>query len=1715
MSQHENTESVNINQEIDQQGPDLEDATSSQFIVKRTEESDISYFMDPILKNQESSKPTLEYNSFFNIEDIYVGYENSEFSITIIDQKENNSIVGIFVFNITPFAPIKRDNVDPSLVQSPGLWEDWFRNNFDEGKVDGKNTLWLIYFCLDQKYAKDEDTLQKIFLKIHLSLYTTLPRYSNAMFLVSKEQYGEVEGYAPQQEEGVETTISPQGVIKIMLTYMYEQVRELTGEEKKDQSTNNFVIFINRRITVFPIIEIRTGVEYDHDDLENIFKEQTPADKVGEFEDFFIAKMIASQDENNKVIVGQVNDKAIGMLAISTDINVNLLIKNFSLELYDNLLKQEYMEAVNLIRQKIAAKKEQQASEEMKNLKEAYHQEIMKCERISQRLFLQKYINEKADYIDKIDEIEKTATSKEEELTTKTAIDIINAVLEQYKIKYPELEQFEGKIPITDGECLLSNEFDFFIETLEFFGLPKGYMQGNGHWDDWLEKEAKKRAQKEQFRKKLGQTSKAPRHRQNKKENDEPIKPSYFDFSPLGKAMRLLKDANITVRTFLRKVVRENKNLIASFFVDEDGEPSEKRCFDIMSLHKKLTQAKIEIPPAFADKIGPILLCFGGIPYTKRVVKKMPEAESLGANIEKKEPKKKKVKKKEVHEEEVKKEVKPIDVTVYEVSISDFFKAIETTFEYDKLMYEMKEINDPDFAKEYEAYKKEEENKYMKSLQIEKSDYQKIREETIKKNTQESEQYLEKYKQYLENYTDENEVPPTPNEVLNAFCVKLFFIEQAFESRSGDFLLQAFDLFPDKDYLVITQPHSFIENSLLENFIKVDKKVDSLFGEVLYVLHRESLMISLLSVNYADEKDLENSVYLFDQLGDESNYMYQMALHSIRNKDTSKFMCVVCKIKDSIIGICLLSKEVNIDYYDSHFSIRDYINLDKISKYFHSRIVFFASHKNFTQYTKIFMKEILRLVNKICLYYEISPDVETCPKFFKDFILARNRKFPHFIMKKWEYERELYEDEKIKTRLDGEERDELDEKESDFCLVYLSKKMMVESRIANNNRIVVVGASDTGISFIESLLSIRYLEFSFIYLVAPGGLLYHHIEEEINNLKVSMNNYQIKDLKKLLLEHRIKIINSKVIDIKPKQKYIQFEDFSILNYDYLVLTLGLQDHLWKDIKLVCDKNLDEKFTEFRDSQDKIDNPNPKEIAANLAALANIQTSLKSSIGDMIFTIDDPKIYEKFSITSKRVISLRKNPKFEILLYGRNLNLLCFVQGLIKRRVPPKKIKLVIPNIHFDLTVNKGMKDERKAQASKKSEKNTDGLNLDDDLEFVNGNSLEDCPEVEKFLIEILKQQGVQVYENFNFAGVKLKREEFTDPANIKGELGDLVIESFKFAEDGKDHVEFLTTNLIVTGGMLDVDPVVFKFIHENGLVYNGRAIIGNNFLTADNSIFAAGKLCEFSQCYSYIEKYKQLKLECYNSQEVGYTLAKYFLQTIDSQLNVDTSAFDDKKLPTFYLPLPIGCYLPDDYIFFKAKSVKETNPKIFKQANNRQPLIYNTLEKGGCYLSFNFNIFGIIDSVVYLGKEKIDYRALVSLVALHETYLNKLLSRFESNLVENIPMFLSENWALAIYHDKFSQLVIKLKAILHEEDVFKIVYDVVDNEKSLDREEIANILGKVEKRTKQKIEFEIVSFLNENKNQLPFYHIPQLKPIEEKPKSNEENVDTNNSGVNN
>ena len=53
----------------------------------------------------------------------------------------------------------------------------------------------------------------------------------------------------------------------------------------------------------------------------------------------------------------------------------------------------------------------------------------------------------------------------------------------------------------------------------------------------------------------------------------------------------------------------------------------------------------------------------------------------------------------------------------------------------------------------------------------------------------------------------------------------------------------------------------------------------------------------------------------------------------------------------------------------------------------------------------------------------------------------------------------------------------MDEEEAAFALSLITKKMLSVNKVNNNQRIVVVGASDTGVSLIETLLSIKYINF--------------------------------------------------------------------------------------------------------------------------------------------------------------------------------------------------------------------------------------------------------------------------------------------------------------------------------------------------------------------------------------------------------------------------------------------------------------------------------------------------------------------------------------------------------------------------------------------------------------------------------------------------------------
>ena len=78
-----------------------------------------------------------------------------------------------------------------------------------------------------------------------------------------------------------------------------------------------------------------------------------------------------------------------------------------------------------------------------------------------------------------------------------------------------------------------------------------------------------------------------------------------------------------------------------------------------------------------------------------------------------------------------------------------------------------------------------------------------------------------------------------------------------------------------------------------------------------------------------------------------------------------------------------------------------------------------------------------------------------------------------------------------------------------------------------------------------------------------------------------------------------------------------------------------------------------------------------------------------------------------------------------------------------------------------------------------------------------------------------------------------------------------------------------------------MDHEIFYAIHNNGLVFNGRVIVNNQFLTTDPFIYSAGSLCEFSQQFKHLSPGRCLRMDRYNGREIGVKLSRSVLSMIE------------------------------------------------------------------------------------------------------------------------------------------------------------------------------------------------------------------------------------------
>jgi hypothetical protein len=98
------------------------------------------------------------------------------------------------------------------------------------------------------------------------------------------------------------------------------------------------------------------------------------------------------------------------------------------------------------------------------------------------------------------------------------------------------------------------------------------------------------------------------------------------------------------------------------------------------------------------------------------------------------------------------------------------------------------------------------------------------------------------------------------------------------------------------------------------------------------------------------------------------------------------------------------AKDVNLEYYKSHFHIQDAILLNEHERKAHTRLIFSIINPIFERSTRFILKELMRLSANTCLYFEIH-DQTVIPTIFTELVHVRSRRFPHFLDRKWDHER--------------------------------------------------------------------------------------------------------------------------------------------------------------------------------------------------------------------------------------------------------------------------------------------------------------------------------------------------------------------------------------------------------------------------------------------------------------------------------------------------------------------------------------------------------------------------------------------------------------------------------------------------------------------------------------------------------------------------------------
>ncbi|KAM6139598.1 cilia- and flagella-associated protein 61 [Phoenicopterus ruber ruber] len=490
----------------------------------------------------------------------------------------------------------------------------------------------------------------------------------------------------------------------------------------------------------------------------------------------------------------------------------------------------------------------------------------------------------------------------------------------------------------------------------------------------------------------------------------------------------------------------------------------------------------------------------------------------------------------------------------------------------------------------------------------------------------------------------------------NAFCIRLFCIDEKHETRSLDFLHYVFKLFPDKDFCVILVPHHVPEFHLIQSFVRVVPFCTSKLGRELYVFHRAGLLKSL-SVRRATTNDVLGVKMLIKTLSLNESVLNDLKIFILarRDPDGTPVQAFIAEVLDQIVGISVIRDEMDIEYIRSHYNIEDFIEFNHHQPEEHGHLYHFILNPIFHHYTKHFLKEILRLAHKSSLYYPIYP--QYVEGKFQNPRAHSLTSALHYMVPVRPRRQIVYPLEELGINAPSEQvsKDQLS-----YSLNHINRKLVLESKVSINTRIVVVGASDVGISFLETLIFCPHLKFNNLTLISIHGLPGKDLlGSKHRRFLINSHCFNDEDYAQMSLCSWVNVVVGKMTGINRAAKYVVVSKEKEVPYDYLVLCTG------------------QKYQVLSPTGADI-----SKLPTNREVLSKWPQRYAGKVPSNHFTLnDDQDCLKARHWLEENVVNAEGN----VIVYGNTIDIYTTVETLLSLGINGSRIHLVQPPLSSNVT----------------------------------------------------------------------------------------------------------------------------------------------------------------------------------------------------------------------------------------------------------------------------------------------------------------------------------------------------------------------------------------------------------------------------------------------